>query len=215
MSSDQVLMDMHAMQALRPLLGESYLPFSSASMRPAALALLANEIVLHDRRRMLELGCGLSTIVLGRLLSSRGGRVITVEHEVEWARYLRGLIAGEGLEDTVTLVEAPLVPAPVGQHDWYDLDVISGAVSGFAYDLLLVDGPPAWRTGHELARSPALPLLIEHAADAFTVALDDAVRAGERKIVEAWERECGIKLTIYSGQGIAIGHRGPAPFSLG
>jgi len=71
MPDDRFLMDMHAMQVLAPLLGGTYLPFSSASMRPAALAVVANDIVLHDRRRVLECGSGISTVVLGRLLAAR------------------------------------------------------------------------------------------------------------------------------------------------
>jgi predicted O-methyltransferase YrrM len=206
--------DTYAMQFLAPLFAGAYLPVSAATMRPAALAVVANDIVVHDRRRLLECGSGVSTIVLGRLLASRGGRVVTVEHDAAWVGVVRRLVAEHHLEDTVTIVEAPLVPAPVGQLDWYDLDIVSEAIAGYRFDLLLVDGPPAWRPGHELARLPALSVLAEHAAASCTIVLDDAERAGEAEIVEAWQRDCGITFRTPPGPGVAIGHRGEAPFGL-
>jgi len=202
------------MQFLAPLLGDAYLPFSSASMRPSALAVVANDIVLHDRKRLLECGSGISTIVLGRLLASRGGRVVSVEHDAGWVQVVRRLVAEHGLEATVTLVEAPLAPAPVGTLDWYDVDVVSEAVAGYSHDLLLVDGPSAWMPGHELARLPAVPVLGEYAADSYTVVLDDADRPGEREILKLWERDSDVRCNLYSGQGVAVGHVGGAAFGL-
>lgn len=208
------MIDMHAMQFLAPLVAGSYLPFTAASMRPAALAIVANDIVVHDRRRLLECGSGVSTIVLGRLLASRDGRVVSVEHDAAWVRVVRRLVVEHHLEDTVTIVHAPLAPAPVGELEWYDVEIVAEAVAGYRFDMLLVDGPPAWQPGHELARLPALPVLEEYAAASCTIVLDDADRAGEREIIEAWGRDSGIALKAFPGRGVAVGHRGEAPFGL-
>jgi predicted O-methyltransferase YrrM len=214
MSDDRLLMDMHAMQVLAPLLAGTYLPFSSASVRPSALAVVANDIVLHDRRRVLECGSGISTIVLGRLLAARGGRLVTIEHDAGWATFVRRLVTDHGLHDVVTIVEAPLAPAPVGNLDWYDVDLVSGALSGYTYDLLLVDGPPAWMPGHELARLPAVPVLERYSAASATVVLDDADRDGEREIIDVWERDSGLMFARYTAQGVAVAHVGDGPFGL-
>jgi hypothetical protein len=163
---------------------------------------------------VLECGSGLSTIVLGRLLAARGGRLVTIEHDAGWAAFVRRMVVEHGLQDVVTIVEASLAPAPVGSLDWYDLDVVLPALAGLAHDLLLVDGPPAWMDGHELARLPAVPVLAKHAAASCTVVLDDADRAGERQIVEVWERETGVKFARYTAQGVAVAHIGDAPFGL-
>jgi hypothetical protein len=213
-ASRELTVDAHALQTLSPLLTGPYLPFTSASMRPAALALVANDVVLHDRRIVLECGSGVSTIVLGRLLASRRGRVVTLEHDRGWARIVRRLVAEDGLEDTVAIVEAALAPVPVGDLEWYDLEVVTRALSGLCCDLLLVDGPPAWREGQELARLPALPLLRQYCAASATIVLDDAGRQGEREIVRAWEREAGISFQVYPAQGVAVAHVGDAPYGL-
>jgi hypothetical protein len=127
---------------------------------------------------------------------------------------VRRLVIDSGLQEVVTIVDASLAPAPVGNLDWYDVDVVSGALSGYTYDLLLVDGPPAWMPGHELARLPALPVLARYSAASSTVVLDDADREGEREIVRAWERDSPVKFSLYVAQGVAVGHIGDAPFGL-
>ena len=54
-------------------------------MRPAGLVMVCNDIVLGDRRRVVELGSGLSTVLLARLLAQRppvgGFTLVAVEHD--------------------------------------------------------------------------------------------------------------------------------------
>jgi hypothetical protein len=57
------------MHALAMLPG-AYLPWSAGTMRPAVFVTVCNDIVLNDRRRIVELGSGISTVLLARLLTS-------------------------------------------------------------------------------------------------------------------------------------------------
>ena len=79
---------------------------------------------------------------------------------------------------------------------WYDDAVVAAgldvALRGELIDLLLVDGPPAYAAGHELARYPALPVLYDRLAPGATVVLDDVERAGEQEVLRRWERETGL-----------------------
>jgi len=206
--------DAHALQVLRPLLGSHYLPFSEASMRPAALVVIANDVVLHERRCVVECGSGLSTLVLARVLAEQGGHLVTLEHDPAWANVVGRLLRREGLEDVVTLVEAPLRPAPAGALDWYDVDAMAGAMSERGCDLLVVDGPPAHEEGKGLARLPAVPVLRRWFAPSCTVVLDDADREGERAVVQEWERQTGVSFALRGNEGVAVGHFGEAPFSI-
>ena len=89
--------DRDALEILRPLLDAGgYLPWSEWALRPAALAAVCNEIVIADRREVVELGSGVSTVVLGRLLGQRGGRLSSVEHDPAWAGVVRGLLERTG-----------------------------------------------------------------------------------------------------------------------
>lgn len=197
--------DLQALQILRPLLdGSAYLPWTEGALRPAALATIANEIVFGDRRQIVELGAGVSTIVLGRLLRERGGRLTSLEHDPNWARVVRSQLQLEGLE--ARLVEAPLEPAAEGAP-WYARAALAELpVEGI--DLLLVDGPPGYGEGMECSRYPALPALAERLAPGALVVLDDAGREGEREVVARWARELPAwEFATSAAEGIAIGRR--------
>jgi tRNA A58 N-methylase Trm61 len=151
--------DILAMQVLAPL-SPSYLPWSVSAMRPSGVVAVLNEIVLNQRRRIVELGSGISTIYIGCLLSRRGGQLRTVEHDGRWADVIEEELKREELTDVVTVVRAPLkpirsAPANEGAH-WYKRDTLRKAVDG-PVDLLVADGPPAYQEGHEHARFPAVP----------------------------------------------------------
>ena len=93
-------LDAWAWQVLRPLLdGRPYLPWTEGAIRPAALVAVLNEIAFAERRRIVELGSGVSSIVIGRLLAERGGKLTAVEHDPDWAALVRRQVEREHLQD--------------------------------------------------------------------------------------------------------------------
>ena len=68
----RVFSDVDASFALRALPGP-YLPWGSGSMRPAGLVEVCNDVVLNDRCNIVELGSGVSTVMVARLLAQLGG----------------------------------------------------------------------------------------------------------------------------------------------
>ena len=58
--------DLLAMQHLNPLL-QGYVPWTSSAMRPAAFVNIINDITVNDRRVVLELGGGVSTLLIAKL----------------------------------------------------------------------------------------------------------------------------------------------------
>ncbi len=192
-----------------------YLPWSAGTMRPAGLVAVCNDVVLNRRRRIVELGSGVSTVLLGRLLTQRphpgGAALAAVEHDPRWALWVREQLDREGIGHDVTVIEAPLGrhPHAAAGLDWYDdaalTDGLDAALHGDPIDLLLVDGPPAWAEGHGLARYPALPVLLDRLAPGATVILDDIERPGEQEVLRGWQRDSG--LLFYHGAepaGIAV-----------
>ena len=89
-----------------------YLPWGSGAMRPAGLVEVCNDIVLNDRCRIVELGSGISTVLLARLLGQLSApgerRLAVVEHDGRWARWVVSQLAREGVGDHVVVVDAPL-----------------------------------------------------------------------------------------------------------
>jgi predicted O-methyltransferase YrrM len=201
--------DLHGWQVLRPLLDVgAYVPWSEGAMSPAGLATVATEISLAERRLVVELGSGVSTVVLSRLERELGGSVIAVEHSPEWAAWVRRALERDGLEDVATVIEAPLRPHPLSLDGapWYDQDEL-GALPRDGVELLLVDGPPGYGAGMSRSRHPALPTLEGRLADGALVVLDDAERQGEREILDAWERDLEWRFDRRPAERIAIGRR--------
>lgn len=200
--------DVLAMQQLAPL-AKTYMPWSVSSMRPSGVVKVLNDIVVHQRRSVVECGGGVSTYFIAQLLKERGGKLLTIEHSAEWCDILRGFLAHQGLAEVVDIVHAPLVPCAhpyETKSDWYDEARVAAAVEGKQIDLLLVDGPPAYERSIQFARYPAVPFLRKYFAESFTIVLDDANRKGERAIAERWGRELGIAMKLHLLEGnVAIG----------
>jgi predicted O-methyltransferase YrrM len=187
--------DLLAMQALAPL-SSTYLPWSPSAMRPSAVVTVLNEIVIHERRTIVELGAGVSSCYVGRLLRHREGHLWTVEHDEKWADLVERLLASEGLSDMVTVVRAPLAPFPAAWPDedaaWYERGILRDTFADRSIDLLVVDGPPAYQVGKHHSRYPAAAFFAPMLADDYAVILDDAHRSGEQDILDRWEEQLAI-----------------------
>ncbi len=196
--------DLHAWQILRPLLDAGpYLPWSTGSMRPAAMVAVCNEIVHGRRRVVVECGSGVSTVVLARLLRQLGsaGTVTSLEHDAAWAHLVSGFLHREGLDGIATVLHAPLA----GDPPWYAGEVVAALPLGV--DLLVVDGPPAFEPGHGARRQPALSRLEDRLQPDATIVVDDVERPGEQAVVADWESTTAWRFVTDERAGIAVGHR--------
>jgi Methyltransferase domain len=192
-------------------MGLGYMPWSAAALRPAAVAGLVNEVIVNNRRTVVEFGCGVSTLYLAKVLSGCGGRLVTFEDNAEWAAIVEGLLKAEGLDGHATIIRAPLAACRYGQGglQWYDETAVAAGLAGLSVDLVIVDGPVASVPGLELARYPAMPMVMPHLAERCAVALDDINRRGEQAVVEAWKRLPGFDMQVtVSHAGYAISARG-------
>jgi predicted O-methyltransferase YrrM len=136
--------------------------------------------------RVLELGSGVSTVVMAARLRSTGrGTLTALEHDPSYAAGTRRELELQGLDDVATVLEAPLTRVRVGETEWTWYDLPEGLSPGVG--LLLVDGPPG--TTGSLARYPALPLLAGRLAPGAILVLDDAARPDEQEIVKRWQAE--------------------------
>lgn len=165
----------------------------------------------HKPRRILELGSGSSTVLIARALLKLGHPAelhVSVDHDARYLRLTRELARLNGVEHLIRFEHCPLESRPEWAHPWYSR--IAEVAADAKFDLLLVDGPPAYESGKDRAREPALDVLAESLGPNAIVLLDDANRPGETAIAEAWcARHPGFAHTrIYEGKGVAI-------FSLG
>lgn len=162
--------------------------WSEHAITPETLAVVQHLIASLKVRRVLELGSGVSTLLLANGFRRAGaGHVLSIDDDARWAEQSAETIKREKLDTFAEVRVAPLVPVTAGgrQSQWYD---ISGLDPAARFDLIIVDGPPAWR-GDSLARLPALYQLRRHLSDNGVLVLDDAARGGETEIAERWQRD--------------------------
>ena len=186
---------------------EAQLGWSEGAMTPAGLAAVCAEVAGRHRPLVVEFGSGYSTLVLARLLHTRTGRLVSLEHDEVWAARVGNELASGGLAETARIVLAPLEPHPLARDDlpWYARSALRSLPPRI--DLLLVDGPPAFDPGTGLSRYPALPALTARLADDAVVVLDDIDRPGELRILDAWERDTDFRFETRPAARIAIGRR--------
>lgn len=149
---------------------------------------LVKLILSMQPKAVIEVGSGLSTVLIGQALEliGREGHVVSLEHEEKWLEETATQVAAHGVDHRVTLVHAPLVDTPIGDEilPWYDL---GAADLPDLAQLIFVDGPPE-ATG-PLARYPALPLLFDRIDDNGILLMDDASRPDELAAIERWQVE--------------------------
>ncbi len=167
-------------QAMQPR--RSLPPLGTWAAHPDLLVTLWN--IIRDKRpaRVLEIGSGLSTLVMASALeqNQEGGELVALENHPDFARQNRLQLAEHGLEGRARVLDAPLQRQQVaGRHGlWYTLPSLDGLSD---VDLLLVDGPGM------RDRSMALFLLHGLLAATADIVVDDTDRPETRHMLELWQ----------------------------
>lgn len=159
-------------------------PMRGSVVSPDAAWWLYRFVLEHRPEIVVEFGSGVSTLVLAHAMERCGnGRVHSLDHEDAFARRTRALLETHGLAHRATVVHAPLIEHDVDgrRPRFYDTASLDDLPR---IDAAFVDGPP--RTVDPEVRHAALPLIWERLPPGGVVALDDADRPGERRIVERW-----------------------------
>jgi len=183
-------------------------PMGGWAIGPDFACELVREIIRRRPRAILELGTGASTLVSGYALEmGGGGKIVSVEHQMEYSSLSALNIKDHQLGDTAQVIHAPLKDVVIGGETfpWYDPSCFP---QDRLFDMLIVDGPP----GHlrPLARFPALPMLMKALTPDAIIVLDDANRPDEVSIIDRWDREYGpFAVELRSTRtGMAILRRG-------
>lgn len=128
---------------------------------------------------ILDLGSGMSTLVLGK--SAPQATIISIDNSAEFAGKTKKLLETHGVTN-VDLRVAPLTPHHSGV-DWYDLSKFADISN---IDLLFVDGPPGSK--NPKARHPAIAECVGRLSPRAIVVIDDAVRDGEKDMAHEFAK---------------------------
>ena len=152
-------------------------------------------------KAILELGCGISTVLLALALQTEklDSSFISLESEASWLDKTRLALAALGLNNRVKLQHAPIAPftfrgRELQVHRFVEFKAVQP-------ELFLVDAPPA-----HVGRAGALPGFYQALAPNARLVLDDAERDGERDAVQSW---CALGLArldafVPVGRGLAL-----------
>jgi len=150
-----------------------------------------SDITTSTKGPILELGTGLTTILLGAIAARTGVQVWSLEHSPEFFFRISNVLNHFALKNvSVRLAELK----DYGDFSWYNTQVIYDFPDSFS--LVVADGPPGNTKG---GRIGLLPLLKDRLSNDVQILLDDAERESETITLTEWERECGIKSNIYNG----------------
>ncbi len=202
--------DNYALQLLDVEQDEA-LPWTSSAPRPGLLGCLINDIRINRRNSIVEFGSGVSTLMISNCLEPGRQRMISFEHDEQWADLVSEQLARRGLEDRCQVVHAPLQPCEqsIDGSPWYDTAVVRSRVEPMAVDLVLCDGPSAYLASNRMSRYPAIPVLQDVLAERYSVYLDDIDRSGERRIAKMWSELLKISFTYQLLRGsFAVGYQG-------
>ena len=132
-------------------------------------------------REVVELGCGASSLVIGRALERNGaGRLTSFDQHADFVEATARWLASYDI--SASLRHAPLVEDPTSwSHLWYQLPGAPAEI-----DLLVIDGPP-WAL-NPFIRGRA-EVLFDRIRPGGMVLLDDAARPGERVVAMRWKRD--------------------------
>lgn len=184
--------DIHGLVRLGPYTQDLPLPMGGGwALTGDSAALLAREVLARKPGTILELGSGVSTLIIGQILKKTGqGRLLSIDHDPAWANQTRRYVEFLGLQDFVSVVEAPLKSIALGNQTYHWYDIPGSSLDGLGpIDLLLVDGPPQPRDNPQAARYPAFPLLRERLSLKAMVFVDDSSRTTESDMVGRWMAE--------------------------
>jgi predicted O-methyltransferase YrrM len=161
-------------------------PMTGYALAPDA-ALKLYELVRKKQPRVaVEMGSGVSSVVIGYALKAQGsGHLFSLEVNEEYARRTRAELEVHGLADWVTVMPAPLREVDVdgASRRWHDPTPLAQLDH---IDFVFDDGPPRVLGPH--LRDAALPMLrpkLSHDA----VYMMNFVAGEERRTVSDWLRK--------------------------
>jgi predicted O-methyltransferase YrrM len=173
-----VYQQFEALEQLLPLLKlTAPLPSSRGWAASPDFLLSLYELSRKSKPRVVvELGSGVSTLVLAK---SGAKKIISLDHSLEYGEQTRTMLKDHRVRGVEIRIDDLEVYAD--GFSWYSRASLKSIPK---IDLLVIDGPPS--ATNPDARFPALKNLLPLLAPKAIIILDDANRADERKLAEAF-----------------------------
>ncbi len=159
---------------------------NSSTASPETLQFLGMLVLWKQPRHIFEFGSGTSTLFLSRLQHRLGATnrpiLTTIDHSQRYLGETRRLIGGD---PDVCLLHAPLAVTECAGRVFttYHPSYLRQVPQDVRFDVVLIDGPPAYRYGREAPLYHLAPFLTPDAL----IILDDANCRPEEEALRNWE----------------------------
>jgi predicted O-methyltransferase YrrM len=169
------------------LLDDPQIPWTDWSISGALAIELAAYLERSRPRRVLEIGSGVSTVILAAYARRHPAddiKVTTLEHKWAYHRKTERALKELGLAGCVDLHHARLRRQPFNtggfsrSYAWYDVQLQG------SFDFVFVDGPPM-KKGREVVYFA----IADHLAEGWEIWLDDGRRDHESRCVDLWKEQ--------------------------
>ncbi len=174
----------------------SYLPYTTSSLKFRFLACLINDIVVNDRKAVLEFGSGISTIIVARLIKLNGldCTITTVDESGEWQEIIKRILKKENLSEYVNFVCAPTeLSTDLNASYEYNNKTVFDSLGDKKFDLVLIDGPSAWQSKNVMSRASNIKFVKNNLQDKYTIFIDNSDRPGETELTKRIAAELNLK----------------------
>lgn len=141
---------------------------------PDLLLTLAHLVQSNKPKMVVELGSGISTVVMSK---AGAKKIISFDGSEEYSRQTRELLLAHGAKG-VEVRFAKLAPFE-NSTAWYDVNAFKDLKK---IDLLVIDGPQGGDDAN--ARYPAIKVLLSKLSPKAIIVLDDVKRVGEKKLAD-------------------------------
>ena len=175
-----------------------YFATTTSSLRFHTLAVILNDIIINQRKSIIEFGSGVSTLAISNLIKKNNLKCsfVSIEDNKEWFDYISSFLSRNDLQKNVKIIYAPLESSDLalGDNLWYSMQALNNGISKESkFSLAIIDGPAAWKPKIRLSRYPAIPYLINFLAEEFSIYLDDTNRKGEKEVFSLWHQKYNLK----------------------
>lgn len=193
---------------LSKLFKEEFVPLTRWSISPSTVLHVINDILINNRRQIIEFGCGSSSLYIAKFIKSLDLNVefFCVESDKEWIEKFKVLAERYELMEYIKFLYVPISTVNhefsyKDQNKWYDTEILSNAlIDKNNFDLVLVDGP--WHGTSTYARYSAIPFLEKKLIKNVSVFLDDTYREEELEILNLWKEILQLDMKIYEKYSI-------------
>ncbi|WBL41312.1 class I SAM-dependent methyltransferase [Algoriphagus halophytocola] len=187
--SDFKFKELKAMEILKPYFPSSFVFETGYTLSFQEIQHIANDIVIHRPATILEVGSGLSTIILSNLISELGynPEFISIDQDSSWQKHL------EEQCENVDFYNFEIGSNSEFAKDggkWFELPK-SSLLREKKYDLVIIDGPKGYES--QFARFGIVYFLKERVNETSIVFLDDTDREDENYILEQMKELLPLK----------------------